>query len=1157
MSPITTTTKSSESSWTNKLLSSKSKETETNTTKEEKNDQQGGGDGNIDSGRPNGGSGDNNGGGETAQNNDYTAENEWVDNLKMISRQHSLLQQEDVGGGNNNINDDNKESNSNNGRRRRWKKDKKNKNFDKNKNTKQQQQEKQRGDRFDDKVTLYLNEPIMMKPKKTKKTTTDVTAPPPPAAAALDDEYNYNDIVGGIASGYETGHTTATETETDATTSAPAHQLPKEISVIEKPPPASSSSYMSSWFDSVSKAFAMPSWPTSWTSSSAAAGADDPRADDEEIGGPGCKAFQCIGPTSSLDESLRLKTNIHHRVYSNTDEAYNVFPRHKFRYDSDDEDTILDTQGKPHAITVLDFKDMLDQNQREKITISQLQQIAGQGELVGRDGSVLGGGGGGSNGSSGSFKTVSFEDNTTSDDDDQEANDKAKNKKKDGKSKGKSKTKKRPLLKQPSSPTKKKENGTKPKKESGGWLLQLWKRPAPPQDDEQQEDKEKKNKNEEPSTTSNTTGTDNNNIKALVGITSTTTAAEAEAAGATTLATSNLMKEEDERVIPIINGDDSDGIEYVVDDDLSNKLDGNQLSQIHNKKKRKRSRCFDIAIISLVVSIIALLTLFFTLPAIRNTIKHQRNSKSSSALEDNNGSGGDSGAGGGKKDKDVDKKPGSSKNEPQETSLPTMSPTVAPTTYDPSQCVGMVRRRKSWRKMTCEEQNEFLNAIQQLKESGVYDEFVEIHSSSALTSHVVDAFLPWHRWYLYSFETALQRVAGYCITLPYWDWDAEPSDPNYTVLKSTTFGTDDGGNGGCVRDGFMTEWSVHGGNMDGRCIRRDYNRETGYMISEEEVLSRITNFVEYEGFRQALEGAPHANVHFFFSGTMLDEYSPNDAIFWLHHVNVDRIWALWQDYHEHSSIADERNYRWSHYSDSNIDDEMIYNSVETVSDIIENPNTGWYPTPREVLRNRNSIVNVQYIDDRLAHLLRASDRAYRNRNDNRDDSIWFHASRSRGSASLEEICPGEDGNNYGDCTALHEDCTSHSDCCSGSCDIEDNVCVNMCQRLGQNCDSHEDCCSGYCNNTPNIDDGNGVGGWCGSDPAGAEDDDGVMFFQRWKQRLWEDLIQLNPNDPQTIFDEMGREDCEDRVGPVVDSVLPEGVETNGLDPRSDQCHYLP
>ena len=442
------------------------------------------------------------------------------------------------------------------------------------------------------------------------------------------------------------------------------------------------------------------------------------------------------------------------------------------------------------------------------------------------------------------------------------------------------------------------------------------------------------------------------------------------------------------------------------------------------------------------------------------------------------------------------------------TAVPSMSPTAAPTIFDPSQCG--VRRRQSWRRMTCTEQNEFMNAIRLLKEDGLYDEFTKIHYDSADTSHLVDAFLPWHRWFLYSFETELQRVAGYCITLPYWDWEATPEDAMEFVFKSTTFGSE---RAGCVSDGLVDGWRSTG-NGNG-CVRREFNYDTRYIVSEEEILSRITNFENYEDFRTALEGSPHASIHYFVDGTLRDRYSPNDAVFYLHHVTVDRIWTLWQDYYEHDDVAwDPKNFGWTHYSGSDIDDPMTFNSVWWAD--LTNPMTGRYPTPREVLANQDSIINVQYVDDRLALLLQQTDRWYHNDHRERNQT-WILPASSRGWPSLQEGCPGEEENNSGLCTTLGHECEADEDCCSGLCGKQ-SLCESICQRVGQKCTMDNDCCSGFCH----VESG----GWCDHDQV---EDDSVMFLNSRKQARWEQLMDLNPDDPQFVFERMGSEDCERRI----------------------------
>ena len=54
--------------------------------------------------------------------------------------------------------------------------------------------------------------------------------------------------------------------------------------------------------------------------------------------------------------------------------------------------------------------------------------------------------------------------------------------------------------------------------------------------------------------------------------------------------------------------------------------------------------------------------------------------------------------------------------------------------------------RRAWRDLTCQEQDDFLDAIITVKDSGAYDEFIRVHLSVATRTHGPAEFLPWHRY---------------------------------------------------------------------------------------------------------------------------------------------------------------------------------------------------------------------------------------------------------------------------------------------------------------------------------------------------------------------------------------------------------------------------
>ena len=73
----------------------------------------------------------------------------------------------------------------------------------------------------------------------------------------------------------------------------------------------------------------------------------------------------------------------------------------------------------------------------------------------------------------------------------------------------------------------------------------------------------------------------------------------------------------------------------------------------------------------------------------------------------------------------------------------------------------------------------------------------------------------------------------------------------------------------------------------------------------------------YSTFRPALEGGTglspghgsmHNGIHGWVGGDMVRMSSPNDPIFFMHHAQIDRIWAIWV--RQHPGVAN--------YNDANV-----------------------------------------------------------------------------------------------------------------------------------------------------------------------------------------------------------------------------------------------
>lgn len=86
--------------------------------------------------------------------------------------------------------------------------------------------------------------------------------------------------------------------------------------------------------------------------------------------------------------------------------------------------------------------------------------------------------------------------------------------------------------------------------------------------------------------------------------------------------------------------------------------------------------------------------------------------------------------------------------------------------------------RKSYRGLSEIERDRFVQALYQVKSTGLIDEYAEMHETHfGHGIHTSSHFLPWHREFLVRFESALQDHHP-DITIPYWDStvSTSPSD---------------------------------------------------------------------------------------------------------------------------------------------------------------------------------------------------------------------------------------------------------------------------------------------------------------------------------------------------------------------------------------------
>jgi tyrosinase len=225
-----------------------------------------------------------------------------------------------------------------------------------------------------------------------------------------------------------------------------------------------------------------------------------------------------------------------------------------------------------------------------------------------------------------------------------------------------------------------------------------------------------------------------------------------------------------------------------------------------------------------------------------------------------------------------------------------------------------------------------------------------------MIGHGGPMFLPWHREYLLLFEDALRTVSGDDdLTVPYWDW-TDPAAFDTVFSEDFMGGDGDPDEGYAVTTGPFRKgkWELvvqnrgllfgssatsylarHVGSLAGPPRAADV--EAAFDAAQYDVAPWDDTSDPARSFRNALEGfgklpdetpsmlacgpdglqagVPvaeqklHNVVHVWVGGSLgvgdegpktfgtlaVPQASPNDPVFWLHHAQIDRLWAHWQE----------------------------------------------------------------------------------------------------------------------------------------------------------------------------------------------------------------------------------------------------------------------
>ena len=150
-------------------------------------------------------------------------------------------------------------------------------------------------------------------------------------------------------------------------------------------------------------------------------------------------------------------------------------------------------------------------------------------------------------------------------------------------------------------------------------------------------------------------------------------------------------------------------------------------------------------------------------------------------------------------------------------------------------------------------------------------------------------FLPWHRMFTFFFEQIVREVSGRAdFSLPYWDYTSSdplkrgilpiqfrlPNDPVFNVLyRPERLALANGGQ------------------------RIDKNQPTDQMdITATMATTNYSVVGEVQGFCRAIDSGVHGRIHVLVGNTKgmgAVPYAARDPLFWVHHSNIDRLWASW------------------------------------------------------------------------------------------------------------------------------------------------------------------------------------------------------------------------------------------------------------------------
>lgn len=146
-----------------------------------------------------------------------------------------------------------------------------------------------------------------------------------------------------------------------------------------------------------------------------------------------------------------------------------------------------------------------------------------------------------------------------------------------------------------------------------------------------------------------------------------------------------------------------------------------------------------------------------------------------------------------------------------------------------------------------------------------------------------DMFLPWHRMYVVYLEQIVRATTGMNdFALPYW---------NYSNAAESAIPAEFRKNGDPLLGSLYRQQRNPGVN-DGKAIGTPEQLSATPSLSK----TQFESSSDVNGFSDELNGGLHGAVHVLVGNTQnmgRVPWAAGDPIFWMHHCNIDRLWASW------------------------------------------------------------------------------------------------------------------------------------------------------------------------------------------------------------------------------------------------------------------------